>query len=134
MRKTQEVERLRFAVATVPSILFRIAAKLDDSRFVGVQFESEPRKPLAQFGQKPLCFLAMLKARNEVIGKTDENYIPVRLLLSPSVPTENSIVLKKRKRQARGDEICWVLDFCARTAGSTNKVPHKGRSADRLRR
>jgi hypothetical protein len=50
------------------------------------------------------------------------------------VPTEHSIVLKKRKRQARGDEICWVLDFCARIAGSTNKVPHKGRSADRLRR
>jgi len=24
----------------------------------------------------------------------------------PTVPTENSIVLKKRKRQARGDEIC----------------------------
>jgi hypothetical protein len=66
MRKTQEVERLRFAVATVASILFRKAAKLDDSRFVGVQLKTEPRKSVAQFCQKPLGFVAMLKSGNEV--------------------------------------------------------------------
>ena len=85
VRKTQEVERLRFAVAPIPSILFRIAAKFEDSRLVGMQLETEPRKPLAQFPQKPLCFLTVLKARNEVIGKTDEDHLPVRLLLSPSL-------------------------------------------------
>jgi hypothetical protein len=66
MRKTQEVERLRFAVATLASILFRKAAKFDDPRFVGMQLKAKPRKPLAQFRQKPLCFMAMLKSRNEV--------------------------------------------------------------------
>jgi hypothetical protein len=88
MRKTQEVERLRFAVATIPSIVFRIAAKLDDSRFVGVQLESEPRETFAQFCQKPLCFITMLKSCDEVISKTDEDYLPARLLPSPSLDPE----------------------------------------------
>ena len=48
MRKTQEVERLRFAGATFSSIVFRIAAKLDDSRLVGMQLQPEPRQSLAQ--------------------------------------------------------------------------------------
>ena len=66
MRKTQEVKRLRLAVATLSSIRFRIAAKLEDSRFVGVQLKTEPRKSLAQFCQKPLGFMAMLKSGNEI--------------------------------------------------------------------
>ena len=86
--KTQKVKRLRIAGATISSILFCIAAKLDDPRLVGMQLEPEPRKPLAQFPQKPLCFLTVLKARNEVIGKTNEDYIPMRLLLSPSLHPE----------------------------------------------
>ncbi|HYL12786.1 MAG TPA: hypothetical protein VEV41_07110 [Terriglobales bacterium] len=66
MRKTQEVERLRFAGAPVSSIVFRIAAKLDDSRFVGMQLEAKPRESVAQFRQKPLCFVSMLESRDKV--------------------------------------------------------------------
>src|SRR5215470_2806956 len=65
MRKTQKVERLRFVVAPLPSILFRIAAKLDDARFVGMQLKTEPRESLAQFCQKPFGLVAMLKSGNE---------------------------------------------------------------------
>src|SRR5215831_13223600 len=65
MRKTQEVERLRFAAAKLLSILFRKAAELDNARFVGMQLKAKPREPLAQFRQKPLCFVAMLEARDE---------------------------------------------------------------------
>jgi hypothetical protein len=60
MREAQEVERLRWAVATVSSILFRKAAKLDDSRFVGMQWKAEPHESLTQLSQKPLGFLPML--------------------------------------------------------------------------
>jgi hypothetical protein len=51
MRKPQEVERLRFAVPALPSIVRRETAELDDSCFVGVQFQPELRKPLPQFCQ-----------------------------------------------------------------------------------
>jgi hypothetical protein len=39
-----------------------IAAKLDDSRFVSVQLQPKLREWLAQFCQKPLCFLTMFKS------------------------------------------------------------------------
>ena len=44
MRATQKVKRLRFAVASVSSVLFRIAAQLDDSRLAGMQLQSELRE------------------------------------------------------------------------------------------
>src|SRR5256885_1741289 len=68
MRKTQEVEGLRFAVSPVSPIWLRKATKFDDSRLVGMQLEAEPRESLAQFCQKLLCFMAMLKARNDSLA------------------------------------------------------------------
>jgi hypothetical protein len=42
------------------------------------------------------------------------------------VPTENSILLKKRKRHARGNEICWALRLpCSHLLGPRMKVPHR---------
>jgi hypothetical protein len=99
VRKTQEVERLRFAAPTLLSILLRKAAKFDDSRFVGVQLESKPRESLAQFCQKPLCFLSMLKSRHEVIGETEEDYLPARLLPSPLLDPEVEYVVQIDVRQ-----------------------------------
>jgi len=52
VRKAQEVERLRFAVTTLASVLLRIAAKLDDTRFVGMERQSELSETFAQFSQK----------------------------------------------------------------------------------
>src|SRR5262249_26883626 len=69
--KAQEVERLRWAVATVSSILFRVAAELNDSRFVGMQLEAEARESLAQFCQKLLCFPTMFETRDKIVSKTD---------------------------------------------------------------
>ena len=103
VRKTQEVERLRFAVATISSILLRIAAKLDDSRFVGMQLEAEPRESLAQFRQKPLCFLTMLESRHEVVRKADEDYLSARLLPSPSLDPEVEYIVQIDVRQQRAD-------------------------------
>ena len=53
---------LRFAAPTVSPISFRMAAKFDDSRFVGMQPLPTLRQLLAQFRQKPLCFVTMFEA------------------------------------------------------------------------
>jgi hypothetical protein len=103
MRKTQEVERLRFAVAPIASIMFRIAAKLDDSRFVGMQLKPEPRESLAQFRQKLLYFLPMLKSRYEVVSEADEDYLPALLLPSPSLDPKVENVVEIEVRQERAD-------------------------------
>jgi predicted XRE-type DNA-binding protein len=75
MREAQEVEGLRFAAATAPPIFRRIAAELNDARLVGMQRQSDPCESLAQLGQKPLCFLAMLEPSHEVIGEAYENHL-----------------------------------------------------------
>src|SRR4029077_21248110 len=103
MRKTQEVKRLRCAATTVSPILLRKAAKLDDTRFVGVQLKPEPRESFAQFRTKLLCFISMLEPRHEVIGKADEDYLPARLLLSPSLDPEVENIVEIDIRQQRAD-------------------------------
>src|SRR5258708_27361833 len=101
MREAQEVERFRFPAATLSPILLRIAAKLDDARFVGVQFQPELRESLAQLRQEPLRFMSMLESGNEVIGKTDENHFSVRLLLSPLLDPEVEYIVQVDVRQQR---------------------------------
>src|SRR5215472_13498919 len=60
--EAQEVERLRLAFTTLAPILFRKAAKFDDSRLIGMQLEAEVRESLAQPRQEPLCFISMLES------------------------------------------------------------------------
>jgi hypothetical protein len=47
VREAQEIERLRLAFATLAPILFRKAAKFDDSRLVGMQLEAKARESFA---------------------------------------------------------------------------------------
>jgi hypothetical protein len=103
MGKTQEVKRLRFAGTTISSIMFRKAAKLDNPRLIGMQLKPKPHKSLAQFRQKPLCFLSMLKASNKVISKANEDYLSVRLLPPPSLDPEVENIMEIDIRQQRAD-------------------------------
>ena len=104
VRKTQEVERLRLAVTTGSPISFRIAAELDDPRFIGVQFQPELRKALAQFCQKLLCLMTILKlTHNEIVSETDHDHITVGSLLSPLMGPEVEPVMEIEVRQQRAD-------------------------------
>ena len=103
VRKAQEVERLRWAVATVSSILFRISAELNDSRFVGMQLEAEARESLAQFCQKLLCFVTMFETRDKVVSETDEDHLSARWLSSPSLDPEVECVVEIEVRQQWAD-------------------------------
>jgi len=103
VRKTQEVERLRLAVTTGSPISFRIAAELDDPRFSGVQLQPELRKALAQFCQKLLCLMTILKTHNEIVSETDHDHITVGSLLSPLVGPKVEPIMEIEVRQQRAD-------------------------------
>jgi hypothetical protein len=103
VRKPQKVERRWWAVATIARISFRQAAELDDSRFIGMQCEPELGESLAQFRQKPFCILTMLKSRNKVIRKADEDALPARLLPSPLLDPEVENIVEVDVRQQRAD-------------------------------
>jgi hypothetical protein len=103
VRETQEVERLRLAFFPLSPILFRKAAKLDDTRLIGVQLEAEVRESLAQLRQEPLCFPTILESRDEIIGKTHKDYLSVRLLLPPSPDPEVEYIMQIGVRQQRAN-------------------------------
>src|SRR4029077_12472339 len=71
--------------------------------FSGGELKPAPRESLSQFCQKPLCFISMLESRHEVIGKADEDYLPARLLLSPSLDPEVEYIVGVDNRQQRAD-------------------------------
>src|SRR5262250_2131566 len=101
VRKTQEVERLRLAFTTLAPILFRKAAKFDDSRLIGMQLEAEVRESLAQPRQEPLCFISMLESCHKVIGKADEDDLSAYVPLSPLPNPEVECVVEIDVRQQR---------------------------------
>jgi len=97
MREAQKVERLRFAVAAVSSVPLRIAAKLDDSRLVGMQLQSELREALAQFRQKPLEGLAVYPSSCVLLNR--------KVRCPQSLDVEDVV-------QERGEPLFLILSCC----------------------
>ena len=68
-----------------------------------MQCEPELGESLAQFRQKPFCILTMLKSRNKVIRKADEDALPAGLLPSPLLDPEVENIVEVDVRQQRAD-------------------------------
>src|SRR6266545_2072938 len=77
--ETQKVKGLGLCFASALPVLFRMSAKLDQARLLGMKFQPKAPKPLHKLAQKPLPVLSVLKSNNEVIGKPHHNH-----LLGPS--------------------------------------------------
>jgi hypothetical protein len=103
VREAQEVERLRLAFATLAPILFRKAAKFDDSRLVGMQLKAKVRESVAQLRQEPLCFIPVLESCHEVIRKANEDDLSARVPLSPLPDPEVECVVEIDIRQQRAN-------------------------------
>ena len=72
VRKTEEVEGLRLALALPSEIFFGESPEGDESRLLLVQFQPIFRKPLPEHPGHPLGVLLMLKAGDEVVRVADE--------------------------------------------------------------
>ncbi len=59
--ETQEVEGLRFPFPMLLPVLGGVAPKLDQARFLRVQFQPELRQPFPQLLQEPLGFFPVLE-------------------------------------------------------------------------
>jgi hypothetical protein len=103
VRKTEKVESLRFSFSMLRSIPGRKTAKFDDPRLVGVQFQTELRKPLAQFRKETPCFAAILKPNDKIIRKTDDYHVASRLPPSPPLDPKVEYIVQVDIRQQRAD-------------------------------
>src|SRR6516225_9010289 len=103
VREPQEVERFRLAFPTLTPILFRKAAKFDDSCLIGMQLKAEVRKSFAQLRQELLCVIPMLESCHKVISKPREDDLCACVPPSPLPDPEIECVVKIDIRQQRAN-------------------------------
>jgi hypothetical protein len=70
VREAKKVEAPRCArVTAILSVAPRAAPELDQSRLLGVQFQSKAREPLAQLGEEPLGLDSMFEPNDKIVSK-----------------------------------------------------------------
>lgn len=84
MYKSEEVERFGFSEAPSLSIFNRKAAKLDETSFLGTEFQVELPKSLSEFDKKAPCFPLVLESNNEIVSPSHGDYLSVSLGLTRS--------------------------------------------------
>jgi hypothetical protein len=122
VREAEEVEGLRFPVATRSPVRSRKAAELEETRFVGMQRQPEPREAVAQFGEESVGVPAMLESDDEVVGETDDDDIAARLPPPPSLDPEVKDVVQVDVGQEGADAP--TLDRADLTLSSNSVLQH----------
>ncbi len=85
MRESEEVERLRLALATPSSVSDGEPPELDQTCLVGMQLEAELRQSFTKVDEELLRFPVMLEPDNEVVGEAGDDHITASLA-SPPLP------------------------------------------------
>jgi hypothetical protein len=101
VREAEKVEALGLGLAARSPIRRRVAAEFEESRFVRVQRQTEPRESLTQLRQKLLSVVSMFEPPDKVIGEANDDHVAVRLPLSPSVGPEVEDVVEVDVGQQR---------------------------------
>src|SRR6266508_1083419 len=115
VREAQKVECFRFPFATPLSIVCCVVAKLDDARFLGMQFQFELGETFRQFVMKPRGVRLVLKAHHEVISPADDNHVAFGFCLAPVLhPEVEHVVQIDVGQQRRGTAALWRPFFTAR--------------------
>ena len=81
MREAKKVEGLRLPLSTCLSILDGKASKLDDPRFLGMQFQFELGEAFRQLMMKLLGVRLVRKTHHEVISPADNDNVALALVL-----------------------------------------------------
>ena len=94
VRKAEEVERLRFPFSTPLPLIDRIRTELQQSRFLGMQFQIELSHSFRKFRPKLIGIRFVSKSNYDVIGETHYDHITVRALLTPCLDPQVEYVMK----------------------------------------
>ena len=104
MSEPQKRERLGFPHPTLFPVDLREPAKLDQPRFLRMNFQPELRQPLLKVSQEALGFGPMLKPDHEIIGVADENHVALRHFLAPDLcPQVENVMQVNVSQQWRED-------------------------------
>ena len=94
MREAEKVEGFRFTQTTALSVVRRMAAKLQQSRLLRVQFQLELSHSFSKFLPKLFGIVLELESNHGVVGVTHHDYIAVRALPPPCLNPEIEDVME----------------------------------------
>jgi hypothetical protein len=85
MRETEEVKRLGLPLATTLAVVSGEPPKLDQTRFVGVQFQAELAETISQVFVELLGIRTVFEAHHTVVSKSHEDNVTACMSPSPLV-------------------------------------------------
>ena len=85
MRETEEVERFWLSLATTLAVSSGEPPKLDQTRFVGVQFQTELAETISQVIVELFGIRTVFEAKHTVVGKSHDDHVTARMSPSPLV-------------------------------------------------
>ena len=101
VRKAQEVERLGLPFSTPLPAVDRIRTELQQACFLRMQFQVELPHSFRKFHPKLIGIRFAVEANHDVIGKSHDDHIAVRALLTPRLDPQVKYVMKIDVRQKR---------------------------------
>ena len=104
MRKAEEVERLRLPFSAALPVADRKRTKLQQARFLGMQFELELSESLLQFRLEPFGIRLHLEAHHDVIGEAHDDHVAARPLLTPRLDPQVEDIMEVDVRQERRND------------------------------
>src|SRR6266851_6647881 len=115
VREAKKVECLRFPLPASFSVVGRKPAKLEQTRFLRMQFQFELGEAFRQFRLKLLSLSLVLKAHDEVVSPADHDHVPFGFSLPPLLhPEVKHVVQIDVGQQRRGTTALWRSLFTAR--------------------
>jgi hypothetical protein len=101
VRKAEEVESFRFPFSASLPVLDRKRSKLQQPRFLGMQFQVELLHPFREFRPKLIGIRFIPKSNHDVVRESHDDDIAVRALLTPRLDPQVEDVVKIDVRQKR---------------------------------
>src|SRR5467141_1147899 len=101
MRKTEEVERFRFPFSTPLPLVDGIRTELQKARLLGMQFQVELPHSFGKLRPKLISIRFAVESHHDVVGKSHDDDVAVRALLTPCLNPQVKYVMKIDVRQKR---------------------------------
>jgi len=101
MCEAKKVERLRFPFSTPLPLVDRIRTELQQSRFLGMQFQIELSHSFRKFRPKLIGIRFVPESNHDVVCESHHDHITVCTLLTPCLDPQVEYVMKIDVRQKR---------------------------------
>jgi hypothetical protein len=88
MRESQKVECFWLTLPSSFPFLFGKPPELDPARLIRVKLQPKLLEPFPEILQETIQFGPVLEAKNAVVGVSDDDHVPVCILLAPHVRPE----------------------------------------------